>query len=99
MCCRLGIEPARPRPDALADEINALATWADDLRQRQNAARLPWKDAKEGTGLLARWTLLSVSAAAHVTGLIRGFTGLARSGVNRGRFRTSFVQLPLSGGL
>jgi len=30
-----------PRPDTLADEINALATWADDLRQRQNAARLP----------------------------------------------------------
>lgn len=30
-----------PRPEALADEINALATWADDLRQRQNAARLP----------------------------------------------------------
>jgi hypothetical protein len=30
-----------PRPDVLADEINALAAWADDLRQRQNAARLP----------------------------------------------------------
>lgn len=30
-----------PRPDALTDEINALATWTDDLRQRQNTARLP----------------------------------------------------------
>ncbi|QOT71855.1 AAA family ATPase [Sphingobium fuliginis] len=30
-----------PRPDALTDEINALTTWADNLRQRQNAARLP----------------------------------------------------------
>jgi hypothetical protein len=30
-----------PRPETLADEVNALATWADDLRQRQNAARLP----------------------------------------------------------
>lgn len=30
-----------PTPDALAGEINALATWADDLRLRQNAARLP----------------------------------------------------------
>jgi energy-coupling factor transporter ATP-binding protein EcfA2 len=30
-----------PRPDALTDEINALATWAADLRQRQNTARLP----------------------------------------------------------
>lgn len=30
-----------PRPDALTDEINALATWANDLRQRQHAARLP----------------------------------------------------------
>lgn len=30
-----------PRPDALAAEITALAAWADDLRQRQSAARLP----------------------------------------------------------
>lgn len=30
-----------PRPDALADEIGALATWMDNLRQRQNVARLP----------------------------------------------------------
>ncbi|AKM11415.1 AAA family ATPase [Croceicoccus naphthovorans] len=30
-----------PRPDALADEINALAIWANDLRQRQNSVRLP----------------------------------------------------------
>ncbi len=30
-----------PRPEALAAEITALATWADDVRQRQNAARLP----------------------------------------------------------
>ena len=29
-----------PRPEALAAEITALATWADDVRQRQNAARL-----------------------------------------------------------
>ena len=29
-----------PRPEALAAEITALATWADDARQRQNAARL-----------------------------------------------------------
>ena len=40
-----------------------------------------------------------VSAAANVAGLIRGFTGLARSGVNCGRFRVSLVQLPLAGGL
>ncbi|HHY6930419.1 TPA: AAA family ATPase [Burkholderia ambifaria] len=30
-----------PRPDALSAEIDALATWADTLRQRQGAARLP----------------------------------------------------------
>jgi energy-coupling factor transporter ATP-binding protein EcfA2 len=30
-----------PRPEALIAEIAALATWADDVRQRQNAARLP----------------------------------------------------------
>lgn len=30
-----------PRPEALTDEVNALATWAEDLRQRQSAARLP----------------------------------------------------------
>ena len=30
-----------PRPDALADEINALSVWANDLRQRQNSVRLP----------------------------------------------------------
>lgn len=30
-----------PRPDALADEINALAVWANDLRQRQNSVRSP----------------------------------------------------------
>ncbi len=29
-----------PRPDALTAEIEALATWADSLRQRQAAARL-----------------------------------------------------------
>lgn len=29
-----------PRPDALSDEINALSSWANDLRQRQTAARL-----------------------------------------------------------
>lgn len=29
------------RPDALANEINALASWVDDLRRRQDAARLP----------------------------------------------------------
>ena len=30
-----------PRPEALTAEIDALATWADSLRQRQGAARLP----------------------------------------------------------
>ncbi|QCF27405.1 AAA family ATPase [Hydrocarboniclastica marina] len=30
-----------PRPEALAAEIDALAAWADNLRHRQNAARLP----------------------------------------------------------
>lgn len=30
-----------PRPDVLTAEITALATWADDLRQRQAAAKLP----------------------------------------------------------
>lgn len=30
-----------PRPEALTAEIDALATWADSLRQRQNAVRLP----------------------------------------------------------
>lgn len=30
-----------PGPDSLTDEINALASWVDNLRQRQNAARLP----------------------------------------------------------
>jgi hypothetical protein len=30
-----------PNPDALDSEINTLARWTDDLRQRQNAARLP----------------------------------------------------------
>lgn len=29
-----------PMPEALTAEITALATWADDVRQRQNAARL-----------------------------------------------------------
>jgi len=29
-----------PGPEALTAEITALATWADDVRQRQNAARL-----------------------------------------------------------
>ena len=29
-----------PRPEALTAEITALATWADDVRQRQNSARL-----------------------------------------------------------
>jgi hypothetical protein len=29
-----------PRPDALSTEINALATWTDEIRQRQSAARL-----------------------------------------------------------
>lgn len=53
----------------------------------------PWEFKKRKT------RLLPLSAAARVTGLIRGFTGLARSGVNRGRFRTSFVQLPLPGSL
>ncbi|MFN4929042.1 DEAD/DEAH box helicase [Bradyrhizobium sp.] len=30
-----------PRPDVLSAEISALAAWADSLRQRQGAARLP----------------------------------------------------------
>lgn len=30
-----------PNPDALGSEITTLAGWTDDLRQRQNAARLP----------------------------------------------------------
>lgn len=30
-----------PRPDALSAEIDALAAWADSLRQRQGAAKLP----------------------------------------------------------
>jgi hypothetical protein len=30
-----------PRPETLIDEIDALAAWADDMRQRQNTARLP----------------------------------------------------------
>ena len=30
-----------PRPEALTAEIDALAAWADSLRQRQGAARLP----------------------------------------------------------
>lgn len=30
-----------PRPDSLAAEISVLANWADDLRLRQNATRLP----------------------------------------------------------
>lgn len=30
-----------PRPEALSAEIDALSTWADGLRQRQAAARLP----------------------------------------------------------
>ncbi|WP_368644023.1 AAA family ATPase [Castellaniella ginsengisoli] len=30
-----------PRPEALTVEIDALATWASSLRQRQEAARLP----------------------------------------------------------
>lgn len=30
-----------PRPEALTAEIDALAAWADSLRQRQSAARLP----------------------------------------------------------
>lgn len=30
-----------PRPEAITAEIDALAQWADDLRQRQGAARLP----------------------------------------------------------
>jgi len=30
-----------PTPDALSAEIDALATWADNLRQRQGAAKLP----------------------------------------------------------
>lgn len=30
-----------PRPEALSAEIDALAVWADTLRQRQDAAKLP----------------------------------------------------------
>ncbi len=30
-----------PRPEAMTAEIDALAAWADNLRQRQGAARLP----------------------------------------------------------
>ncbi|TXH19930.1 MAG: hypothetical protein E6R00_01085 [Gammaproteobacteria bacterium] len=30
-----------PRPEALTAEIDALAAWADSLRQRQSAAKLP----------------------------------------------------------
>ena len=30
-----------PRPEALAAEIDALNRWATDLRQRQDAVRLP----------------------------------------------------------
>lgn len=30
-----------PQPDILAAEIAALSSWTDDLRQRQNAAKLP----------------------------------------------------------
>lgn len=30
-----------PRPEALSAEIDALSTWANDLRQRQGAAKLP----------------------------------------------------------
>ncbi len=30
-----------PRPEALSAEIDSLSRWADDLRQRQDAARLP----------------------------------------------------------
>lgn len=30
-----------PRPEILKDEIDSLAAWADDMRQRQSAARLP----------------------------------------------------------
>lgn len=30
-----------PKPEAIADEINALTQWAADLRQRQSTARLP----------------------------------------------------------
>lgn len=30
-----------PRPETLKDEIDSLAAWADNMRQRQNAARLP----------------------------------------------------------
>ena len=29
-----------PRPETLKDEIDSLTAWADDMRQRQNAARL-----------------------------------------------------------
>lgn len=36
----LALNRPLPRPEALAAEITALATWADDVRQRQNAARL-----------------------------------------------------------
>lgn len=30
-----------PKPDALSAEIHALSDWADDVRQRQSAAKLP----------------------------------------------------------
>ncbi|MDF5850137.1 hypothetical protein P4124_22870 [Pseudomonas aeruginosa] len=30
-----------PRPETLTAEIDTLAAWADSLRQRQGAARLP----------------------------------------------------------
>jgi len=30
-----------PKPEVLATEIDALSRWADDLRQRQDAAKLP----------------------------------------------------------
>jgi len=30
-----------PRPEVIADEINALDTWAKNLRQRQKAVKLP----------------------------------------------------------
>lgn len=30
-----------PKPDALSEEIDTLAAWADSLRQRQSAAKLP----------------------------------------------------------
>jgi hypothetical protein len=36
----LALNRPLPRPEALTAEITALASWADDVRQRQNAARL-----------------------------------------------------------